>query len=870
MVTAAWPLVGRQEELDLVAETMESAAFRGVVLAGATGVGKSRLACEALAAARERGWTTLDAVATRAAASIPFGALAPLLPPPLGRVADRLEVLRQARQSLVQHAEGGRLAVLVDDAHLLDDGSAALVHQLAATAAAFILVTLRSGEASPDPIVALWKDGVGRRIEVRPLSHAEVRDLVEQVLGGHVDGASLQEIARVTDGNVLFLRELVHSGITAGILAFCEGIWRWRGPMAPSGALLAVIEERLRGLDARQTRLLEAVALGEPVGAEVMRTLAEPATVADTEAAGMLAVGREGRRTYVRLAHPLYAEVVRARAGALHLPEVLTGLADALQATGARRQEDLLRIATWRLDAGERPSPQLLEAAAARALAVGDFPLAERLARAGVEAGGGFDVGCLLAQSLMHQHRADEVEAALAALVPGTDDEVVRVALLRTTNLFWSMARPAEVDAVIRQAEEVVGDTARRDELAAMRAVSLYCLGRPADALAQASAILERPSAGGQSLILAHTVSAASFAFMGRCGCALAAVDRGLAALRDLPAMQLPDAGQLRLIRWIALWLAGRLETADALAQAGYHRSLAARTGHTTGRYAFQLGLGALARGRPATAMDWLQEAVLLCRDGDPSRLLVASLGSLAQAAALTGDFAKADAALVETLEAMPSEQAWLTICRAWVTALGRDLAAGCHLALEAADLAATQGFTALEGLALHTVVRLGEPGAVAGRLAMLEGRTDGILVPTMAAHATALTRGDGEALDGVAARFESAGSVLCAAEVAADAARAHHQSGRLALARAAHARALAMLARCEGARTPALTSGVVPEALTCREQEVAQLAASGLPSRDIATRLGVSVRTVDNHLQRVYSKLELRNRRELAAVFRL
>jgi DNA-binding NarL/FixJ family response regulator len=139
-----------------------------------------------------------------------------------------------------------------------------------------------------------------------------------------------------------------------------------------------------------------------------------------------------------------------------------------------------------------------------------------------------------------------------------------------------------------------------------------------------------------------------------------------------------------------------------------------------------------------------------------------------------------------------------------------------------------------------------------------------------MAAHATALTRGDGDALDGVAARFESAGYVLCAAEAAAGAARAHHQSGRLALARAAHARAVAMLARCEGARTPALTSGIVPEALTGREQEVAQLAASGLPSRDIATRLGVSVRTVDNHLQRVYSKLEVRNRRELAGVFRL
>jgi len=56
-------------------------------------------------------------------------------------------------------------------------------------------------------------------------------------------------------------------------------------------------------------------------------------------------------------------------------------------------------------------------------------------------------------------------------------------------------------------------------------------------------------------------------------------------------------------------------------------------------------------------------------------------------------------------------------------------------------------------------------------------------------------------------------------------------------------------------------------EALTGREDQVARLASAGLSSRDVAGRLGVSVRTVDNHLRRAYRKLGVHGREELATV---
>jgi DNA-binding CsgD family transcriptional regulator len=72
--------------------------------------------------------------------------------------------------------------------------------------------------------------------------------------------------------------------------------------------------------------------------------------------------------------------------------------------------------------------------------------------------------------------------------------------------------------------------------------------------------------------------------------------------------------------------------------------------------------------------------------------------------------------------------------------------------------------------------------------------------------------------------------------------------------------------AGCPGVRTPALADATaVP--LTARELEIARLSATGLSSRAVSDRLEISVRTVDNHLGNVYSKLGISGRRELPAV---
>ena len=65
---------------------------------------------------------------------------------------------------------------------------------------------------------------------------------------------------------------------------------------------------------------------------------------------------------------------------------------------------------------------------------------------------------------------------------------------------------------------------------------------------------------------------------------------------------------------------------------------------------------------------------------------------------------------------------------------------------------------------------------------------------------------------------------------------------------------------------TPVLRFADELSPLTRREREIATLAAGGLSSKEIAARLFLSSRTVDNHLQSVYGKLGIGGRAELAA----
>ena len=834
-------------------------------------MGKSRLAAECLGQAERAGLPTARAAATRSAARLPFGAFAALLPDavdPAGGAADQAAFIRRCCTEFTERGEGRRLVLFVDDAHLLDDPSATLVHRLAETGSAFVLVTLRTGEVTPDAVSALWKDELAERIDVEGLPVDAVDALLVAALGGPVERSAVVRIAGRCQGNVLFLRELILGAVASEALTCDAGLWRLTGRLSPSTRLVELIEARLANLSEAERDVLEFAAMGEPLGSVELSNV-DGDLVDSLERQALLHSRTDGRRLEVGLAHPLYGEVLRAQLPARRGQRLAHRLADAVEPTGMRRRGDVLRVGTWRLDGGGTVRPELMLPAAQEARALYDFPLAERLVRAGIDAGAGFDAEMSLAELLVLQSRHDDAEEVLLPLASRATDEATRarVALMRIDSLAFA-GRSEESVSVLVDAETELSDPTYRDELGVREAMFALVGGLTTEAVDIFEPLLPRLT--GESLVTACILTGFAYGLQGRMTEGLAVLKRADAAHQALgrvhliwdPAMTAMVSGRHHI------W-AGHLAQADAIAMRGYADAQLEGEVECRSWFCGIFAQSMLAQGRAVTGLRWCQESLSLVRPLN-RRIYVRIIFSLgAELAALAGDPELAEemvaGAEASTVPMMAWEQGNLTRARAWIAVARGEIGTGISLLEEAADTATRAGDWTLESAALHDLARLGRPAEVAARLAELTAFVEGPLPAARAAHAAALVAQDPVALEVVSRDFEGIGAVLLAAEAAADASVEWQKAGEPRKGAAAHQRAAALAARCEGASTPALHNVASRVQLTKSERDVALLAAAGRSNKEIAEALFLSRGTVQNYLHHAYEKLGITSRAELA-----
>jgi DNA-binding NarL/FixJ family response regulator len=318
-----------------------------------------------------------------------------------------------------------------------------------------------------------------------------------------------------------------------------------------------------------------------------------------------------------------------------------------------------------------------------------------------------------------------------------------------------------------------------------------------------------------------------------------------------------------------ALAHAGRFEEAAVLANAQYDQGVAEGSGEAQAFFSWHLATVVGDRGHVQTAAHHAREAAAQFRQLGRPHYVRESLIGLALALALSREPAEAAATLatLDELHLSPTlfKPIELIQARAWTAVAGGDLSQGLRLLEEAAAQGASTGDRVGEAASLHGLARLGRARDVSARLDELAEAVEGDLVPARAAHARGLARSDPEGLARVSEALEAMGADLLAAEAAADAAVAWRQAGEPRRASAAEHRAGALADRCEGAVTPALQAVEQRSHLTPTEWQVALLAASGRSNRQIAEEIFVAVRTVENHLQRVYEKLGIASRKQLA-----
>ena len=245
----------------------------------------------------------------------------------------------RSTDALRTRARGRRIVLGLDDAQLLDPVSAALVLHLTQTGSAFVVATVRTGEPCPDAIVSLWKDAGARRMELGALARRggrrPARGSARRRRSSRPRCAGSSTAARAT-------RSTCASSCSAPSSRARSrrerGLWRLTGRPPVTRTLVELVAQRMSGLARRGSRPGRgARGRRAAAGRRARRADATSRRSSRPSTLGLVVVEAD----QVRLAHPLYGEVVRAelpvlRARALRITR--RGPAAAARAAHVRRR----------------------------------------------------------------------------------------------------------------------------------------------------------------------------------------------------------------------------------------------------------------------------------------------------------------------------------------------------------------------------------------------------------------------------------------------------------------------------------------------------------------------------------------------------
>ncbi len=853
-------MLGRTVELDQVTVAMRRADLVGAVLTGDAGVGKSSVLAAAVAAAHNEGFAIVRLFGSRATSTLPLCAFSSFLE----EVGDdhSLERFIAVRRALHQHAAGRPLLIAVDDAHLLDDSSSVLVSQLARELAAFVICSVRTGEPTPEPISSLWVQGSAILIEVGPLSRELALEVACEALGGPLSPGLEIEMWKRTNGNPLYLRELALGSLASGTIKSVDGVWTAVGPLAPSAALVDLVRQRLALLSADEQQALCCVALCEPASVGLVEFVANGDALIALEESGLIRVVQERRRMTVRLAHPLYGEVVRSQTSQLRARKIRRSLADASVNFGARRQGDALAIASWKLDAGDVDAARFATAAF-DAIRCHDTDLAERLATAAHDD----QPSDLTARALgMTRHllgRHGEALGILAGPLAAADKRSPEWARLGLLDGLIRARGVGDYPGAVTVLTEVSASNTSPQTL--RRAESMTALIE----LLQGDASASRKRA--EQLVRNGAQEAETFTAYVGATAASGRPEEALRIARDFrehnalidPRSLFPD------FYWVALLDAGKLDTMSNEVAGAWEDATDLADRHRQATAALAFGHVLLDRGQSASARRWFETAAGFSRlTGERFGERWALSGRLLASAYLR-DFSDAEAALA-LLDAIPSHPAAFFEVygkrgSAWLLAAkGEPAQARAHM-LELAQTLREGGCISHAIRVILDVARLGDPGRAVSALIEIDAQIDGEALPTFVHFVRSLASSSTSGLIHCAERLSELGYAALAAEASSAVRDAMAKDGRPRDAAAWARRATELISSTEGGATPMFTviETVVP--LTRREREIAALVAGGRTSREVAEACFLSVRTVETHLARVYEKLGVRTRNELA-----
>ncbi|MBE1547958.1 DNA-binding CsgD family transcriptional regulator [Mycobacterium sp. OAS707] len=903
-------VVSRPLEIRAVSEFLESAAHQpsALVIEGEPGIGKTTLWLSAVERARDNGCLVFSARVGQAESMLAYAAVADLLRDvDPGVLAGLPDVQRLAVDRVLLRASGedhatdqrivaaafaavfeclaadARVLIAIDDAQWLDRSSQDVISFAARRLRSPVGLLLTERSDADGANTASWlqlsrPDGI-ERLHVGPLSLGALHVLISGRLGHAFSRPTMVRIAEISGGNPFFALELARA-IDLGST----------GPQtALPGSLAELMRLRIGRLDRDARKLLLAAASVADPTVELLTkvTGASIDSLDEAEAKGI--VGIDGNM--VRFTHPLLAQSVYADASAAERRAMHRSLARTVTLPELRARHMALAASS-----ADPDTLHALDTAAEEAAARGAPAAAAELVELAIGLGG--DSPDRRINGAVHHFNAGDPERARASLEPtlgvltSGERRGAALNLLAGIHLYddnWSEA-VAVLERALADAED---NPALLVQTLILLAFGQRMISRYEESLATAhTALTEAERCGDAALISSALAMSVQLNFMFGNG-----VDE--ISLRRAVELEDPDADLLipfsaSMIEGLIMAWTGRLDAAHARMEALQRRCTARGAENDLTAVESCEAIIEIWRGNLDAADRLAEEALLRAEQGSGSLGIALSMQAMAMAylgrVQVSRDAAR-HALEIASRTASPRLAEWPTMTLGFL-----EVSLG-HYA-EALEVLAPMRRTleAIPGTEIMTASFM--PDAVEAMIAL--GRSDEAepLIEALESNGRRLDRSWMLAVGGrCRAMLSAARGDVEAASAEAQEAMAQHDRLPMPFERARTQLLLGQLQRRQRQKERAratlrealktfeaigapLWAGrvqselaraeVVPShdrSLTPSERRVAELAASGMTNKDVATALFISPKTVEANLVRIYRKLGIKTRAELGRV---